>query len=323
MQKRLRFFIIAAVALAVMAAAYLSETRRAVETGFALDTVISVTAKGNKAKTATASAVSRVYEIERRLTSYSQTSEIVTGVLGEDASAVIRRGIFFGDKSDGLFDITVKPLTDLWGISTPSPRVPSREEIERVLPLIDYKKVEIKENRLILPKDMAIDLGGIGKGYAADEAARVLRQYGIKDGIVDLGGNIVVIGEKRIGIQNPKSNRTGDYMGIIKARDCAIVTSGNYERNFVQDGRTYHHIFNPKTGMPSDSGLLSATVVCENSQDADAIATIIFIMGAEDGLSFARSMGVQALTVSEDGEVRKTEGIEIEITDSSFFFRED
>ena len=133
----------------------------------------------------------------------------------------------------------------------------------------------------------AIYLDAIGKGYAADEAAKVLRQSGIKDGIVDLGGNIVVLGKKKIGIQNPKSGKTGDYMSIIEVQDCSVVTSGSYERNFSKDGKTYHHILNPKKGYPSDSGLLSATVIFESSQDADAVATTLFTLGASDGITFA------------------------------------
>lgn len=318
MLKKLKPIIIALIIIILVILSYLRETGEVTQTSFALNTTIYITAKGKNAKTITQQAIQRVNEIEKHITAYSQTSDLSKGVLSDDAKKVVERGLYFGKKSDGYFDITIKPLVDLWGVTTPTPKVPSNDEIEKALSLVDYTKTSINGDKLIISEGMSIDLGGIGKGYAADEAAKVLRENGITDGIVDLGGDIVVLGKKRIGIQNPLSGQTGDYMAVIEIKDSSIVTSGSYERNFKEGGKTYHHILNPKTGRPSESGLLSATVISENSQDADAIATIIYILGADEGLSFANEMGVQAMVIDEEKTVHKTKGVNIKITDTDF-----
>lgn len=318
MLKKLKPIIIALIIIILVILSYLRETGEVTQTSFALNTTIYITAKGKNAKTITQQAIQRVNEIEKHITAYSQTSDLSKGVLSDDAKKVVERGLYFGKKSDGYFDITIKPLVDLWGVTTPTPKVPSNDEIEKALSLVDYTKTSINGDKLIISEGMSIDLGGIGKGYAADEAAKVLRENGITDGIVDLGGDIVVLGKKRIGIQNPLSGQTGDYMAVVEIKDSSIVTSGSYERNFKEGGKTYHHILNPKTGRPSESGLLSATVISENSQDADAIATIIYILGADEGLSFANEMGVQAMVIDEEKTVHKTKGVNIKITDTDF-----
>ncbi len=318
MRKLLKPLIIVVVVLTLAVAAYIRETGSVSKTGFALDTVITVSANGKNAKAAVDAAMRRITEIEKRITAYSPDSDLATGVLTNDAKKVIARGIYFGYASNGLFDITIKPVIDLWGINTDTPRVPSDDEIQEALALVDYHKIAIMQDKLILPQGMAIDLGGIGKGYAADEAAQVLRDSGIKDAVIDLGGNIVVLGTKKIGIQNPSSGVTGDYMGTIKVTDRAVVTSGSYERNFTQDGNLYHHIFDPLSGKPADSGLVSVTVIGENAQDADAISTIIFIMGASEGLAFAEKMGVEAMVIDSRSMVMTTGGFGLTITNTAF-----
>ena len=286
-----------------------------------MDTIMTINAKGINSKNATKMAFERAREIEKRMTAHNIHSDLSTGILHSDTKSVIGRGLYFGEKSDGLFDISIKPLMDLWNIKSANPKKPNDVDIKKALSFVDYKKVKIEGERLILPQGMSLDLGGIAKGYAADEVARILRGNGIKDAIIDIGGNVVVIGSKKIGIQNPLSVANGEYMGIIEATDCAVVTSGSYERNFEQDGKLYHHILNPHNGYPSNSGLLSATIIGKSSMDADAIATIVFILG-ENGLEFARKMGVQAMTISKNNIVRTTGDFSLVITDDKFKLEE-
>ena len=321
MLKKLRPILIILFLIAISLTIFLRETINTQKTDFVMDTIMTINAKGINSKNATKMAFERAREIEKRMTAHNIHSDLSTGILHSDTKSVIGRGLYFGEKSDGLFDISIKPLMDLWNIKSANPKKPNDVDIKKALSFVDYKKVKIEGERLILPQGMSLDLGGIAKGYAADEVARILRGNGIKDAIIDIGGNVVVIGSKKIGIQNPLSVANGEYMGIIEATDCAVVTSGSYERNFVQDGKLYHHILNPHNGYPSNSGLLSATIIGKSSMDADAIATIVFILG-ENGLEFARKMGVQAMTISKNNIVRTTGDFSLVITDDKFKLEE-
>ena len=286
-----------------------------------MDTIMTINAKGINSKNATQKAFDRTREIESRMTAHNIHSDLSTGILHSDTKSVIERGLYYSEKSSGLFDISIKPLVDLWDIQSANPKVPNDVDIKSAMTMVDYKKVKIDGDKLIMPQGMSIDLGAIAKGYGADEAAQVLRENGIKDAVVDIGGDVVVIGTKKVGIQNPLGVATGEYMGIVAVTDSTVVTSGSYERNFVQDGKLYHHILNPFTGYPSDSGLLSATIIGKSSMDADAMATIVFMMGGK-GIEFAKQMGVQAMTIDKNNIVRTTGDFSLVITDDKFKLEE-
>lgn len=164
-------------------------------------------------------------------------------------------------------------------------------------------------------KGQAIDLGAIAKGYAGDEVKRILTNNGIDTAFVNLGGNVVTIGTKldgspwRIGIQNPLDER-GSHLAIIEIKDRAVVTSGNYERYFIEDGKKYHHIMNPKTGYPAEEGIISSTIVSDSSIDADALSTSLYVMGLEKGLSLIEKMeNVEAVIITDDNKVYITAGL--------------
>jgi thiamine biosynthesis lipoprotein len=166
----------------------------------------------------------------------------------------------------------------------------------------------------------SVDLGGIAKGYAGDEAIKIYKKHGIKSAYVNLGGNVVTLGTKpdgtpwRIGIQNPRA-QNGYYLGTVEVTDKAIVTSGDYERYFEADQIRYHHILDPQTGYPADSGLMSATVVTDVSVDADALSTAVFTLGLEKGMAMVKSLkGVEAILVTKDKEIYITEGIKSSFT---------
>jgi thiamine biosynthesis lipoprotein len=230
-----------------------------------------------------------------------------------DVFEVIEQAVHYAEISEGAFDPTVGPLVSLWGIGGDNPRVPVQEEIDAVLPLINWRDVVLDrgKNTVFLRRPgMALDLGAIAKGYAADEAAVIIKKAGVKRAIIDLGGNILTIGERqggnpwRVGIQDPLEPR-GAYIGVLQARDKTIVTSGIYERFFEAGGIRYHHLLSPANGYPARNGLLSVTIVTGRSIDADALSTSVFVLGYNRGKALIESReGMAAIFIFEDMSVR-------------------
>ncbi len=234
-----------------------------------------------------------------------------------DVIEVLSTALRYAELSDGAFDPTVGPLVKLWGIGSDNARVPTENEIAQVLPLINWKDVvlDAKAGTVYLKRpDMALDLGAIAKGYAADEMARILKSNKIERAIIDLGGNVLAYGEKqggkawRIGIQDPTGER-GSYVGILEIKNKTMVTSGVYERFLLQDGKRYHHIISTKTGYPVQNGLLSVTIIGDKSIDADGLSTAVFALGYEKGRALLESLGnVEGIFIFEDGSIRATRG---------------
>ncbi|MBQ3687174.1 MAG: FAD:protein FMN transferase [Treponema sp.] len=207
-----------------------------------------------------------------------------------DVFFVIRSALDFAERTGGAFDPTIGPLVALWGICTDHPRVPSQDEIAAALSLVDWRKLSLDEtdSSVFLEKEgMALDLGGIAKGYAADEIVRILQTRKVKRAVIDLGGNIYVFGMKadgsvwNVGIKNPADGGITVASVLSLPGNLSVVTSGNYERYFVSEGRRYHHIIDPKTGYPCENAVASVTIVLPSSMEADAMSTSAFLMGAE------------------------------------------
>jgi len=228
---------------------------------------------------------------------------------------VIERAVYFANVSDGAFDPTVGPLVDLWGINSGSENIPSQYKIDEVLPLVNWRNIELDESNtsvFLTQRGMSLDLGAIAKGYAADSAAKIIRDANITRALIDLGGNIIVIGERsanvpwRVGIQKPGHKR-GESIITLQLTDKTIVTSGVYERYFKENGKHYHHLFEPFSGYPADNGLLSVTIVTDVSMDADALSTAVFVLGYERGLVLLESFPeVEAIFILENMEIRST-----------------
>jgi thiamine biosynthesis lipoprotein len=280
----------------------------------------------------------RLREIENAMSAGLEDSELgrINAAAGREAVAagagtiaVLKRALQFAELSGGAFDPTVGPLVQLWGIGSDDERVPGEEEIAEALSLINWRDVAIDEDAgtvLLARPGMRLDLGAIAKGYAADEAARIIGEAGLERALIDLGGNILAWGVKedgspwRVGIQNPEAGR-GAYIGIAAVKNKTLVTSGVYERFFESGGRRYHHILSTRSGYPVDSGLLSVTVIGGNSMDADALSTSLFALGYEAGRALAESMpDTEAIFVFTDHSVRGSSGaFELfTLTDSDF-----
>lgn len=242
---------------------------------------------------------------------------------------LIDEGIKHSEESGGTFDITIGPLTSLWNIGFDDARRPEDKEIEAVLPLIDYKNVELNEEEqsvYLKEEGMRLDLGGIAKGYFADLAADLLIDKGVEAAIVDLGGNIYVIGSNpsgedwSIGIQDPHAERR-QTLGQISASDQSIVTSGIYERILPDEEQDYHHLLDPEDGFPFMNELAGVSVVSETSIDGDALSTAAFAKGLEAGLAYIENIPeTEAVFVTRDNNVFLTDGLEegFELTNDDF-----
>ena len=234
---------------------------------------------------------------------------------------VIKKGIEYGELSDGKFDITMGRLSDLWQFDSVEPVLPSEGEIEEAVKTVDYTGVEVDGNTVTLKNPEAhLDLGGIAKGYIADKVSEFLRSEGVTSAIVNLGGNIEVIGYKgddeetplNIGIKKPYGDE-GEIVGSVKLHDATIVTSGIYERFHEIDGKKYHHILDRNTGYPAETDVDSVSIVSAagRSVDCDGLSTICLILGVDKGLEFIESMdGVEAIFVDSKGEIHLSSGLE-------------
>jgi thiamine biosynthesis lipoprotein len=304
--------------------------------GFALATICTITLYDNGSPQVYRDIFARIGEIERRMSVFIEGSDVdrinkAAGIeavnVHLDVFDVIERAVHYAELSGGAFDPAVEPLVALWGIGGERPRVPAREEIDRVLLLINWRDIELdRENKTVFLKKpgMALDLGAIAKGYAADEAAVIIKKARIPQAMIDIGGNILTVGEKKdgslwkIGIQNPVDVR-GSYIGIIGTRGKSLVTSGVYERFFVADGIHYHHIFSPSLGYPADNGLLSVSIIADASIDADALSTAVFVLGYEKGRTFVESLeGVEAVFVFNDRGIRLTGNVDFTLVDENY-----
>ena len=221
---------------------------------------------------------------------------------------ILRRAKEISALTGGAFAVTIAPLTAMWDFTGGTQRMPTDEQRLAALPLVDDSAIQLGEGYTVtLPAGMEIDLGGIAKGYIADQVAEMLR--GKASGVIlSLGGNVYVLGAKsdgsiyNVGIQDP-DGQSGDVLAVVSTTDRSVVTSGIYERQFVKDGVTYHHILDPVDGLPSRSDLASATIVSQSSMDADALATACIVMGREKALQFMQEQGVEGVLVTRDRQV--------------------
>ncbi|MCL1837218.1 MAG: FAD:protein FMN transferase [Treponema sp.] len=305
-------------------------------TEFLLGTVCSVTLYDQAEDSIYRDIFSRIDEIENRMSINISGTDVdrinaAAGVsavqVHDEVFAVVERALHYAEISGGAFDPTVGPLVALWDIAGENPRVPSHEEIDAVLPLISWRDVELdRDNRSVFLKrpGMRLDLGAIAKGYAADEAVEIIGNAGLRQAIVDLGGNVLTYGVKkdlspwRIGLQNPGDGR-GSYVGVVHGAAMTVVTSGDYERFFEEDGIRYHHIFSPFDGYPARSSLSAVTIITASSMDADALSTAVFVLGYEAGRALVESLdGVEAVFIFNDKSIRKTAGANFILSDEDF-----
>ena len=256
-------------------------------------------------------------------TPYPVSGTADTWHISEDLASLLSQGLSITRESDGAFDIAIAPLTSLWDFTAEDPKVPDDAAIQKALPLCSSDGVTIDGQDITLPSDdIQFDVGAIAKGYIADRMKDLLVKKGVKSAIINLGGNVLCIGSKpdgtpfKVGIQKPFADRN-ETEAVMDITGKSVVSSGIYERCFKQGGKLYHHILNPQTGYPYDNGLISVTIISDQSVDGDALSTTCFALGLEDGLKFAEKKGVQAVFITEDYKLHYTDGFqdEINVTD--------
>lgn len=254
-------------------------------------------------------------------------------VVSDETLDIVKLSLKYAEEMDGLYDPTVGPLVDLWAIGEGGEKVPDQAAIDQARSLTNYKDVIVDEAAktvMLAREGMVLDMGGIGKGYAADRIADYLKAQGLDSAMINLGGSsIIALGNKpngspwNIGLQDPDQSR-GTQLGTIKISDEVIDASGVYERYFMQDGVRYHHILDPRTGFPSQNGLKSLTIMSPSATDADALSTGVFLMGLEEGLAYLEALPekVDAFFITDDNKIYATSSLRerLNLTDPTYSF---
>lgn len=285
---------------------------------FLFDTECRVKVYGKDAETAVGAVFDELVRIHKVTDLYSESSQISkinSAAAGEGVKVepflaeIIATAQEVHRESRGAFDITLAPVTKLWDFTAENPQPPEVAEIEVELRKTGFEKIELdRENLTVIKKTdtAAIDVGGTVKGYAANRAVEILREFGVDGGVVDLGGNIICVGKNpntddglwRIGIQKPFAP-TGEYGSVEELSDEAAVTSGSYQRCFEYGERLYHHILDPQSGYPAEREYASVTVICPDALLADCLATACFVLGEEEGSHLAEKYGARIIYTSE------------------------
>lgn len=291
---------------------------------FAMDTFMRLTLYSD----AGLDAQQEVQRLEAALSRTRDTSLVSRLNRGErvndpELAALLARCAELSALTDGAFDVTIAPIVSAWGFTEDAYRVPSEEELAQLLPLVGSDGIHIDGGTITLSEGVAIDLGGVAKGYASDRVAALWAEESVSSGLAALGGNIYCRGARadgsdwRVSVQDPFDSTA--YVGILSLRDAFAVTSGAYERNFTENGQFYHHIISPATGYPADSGLSSVTVISHESGTlCDALSTACYVLGEEASLALWREVGgFELVLVTDDGRVLITEGLEGSFDSSS------
>lgn len=340
--KRMRLLAAAGLLLLTTACGGAQEEAPVTRQTIAMDTVMEFTLYGAGAGDTVQAAVEEIQRLEGMLSKTDPDSEVsqLNARAGERvevsetlyALTAAARG--YTEETGGCFDITVAPLVEAWGFTEETRQVPAQAELEALLPLVGSGRIALESGAdgdfITLDAGQSIDLGGIAKGYASDCLAALFAEQQTERGWVSLGGNVLAWGTRpdgdpwRVGIQDPQYPDQQQYVGLVGLENAFAVTSGGYQRYFEENGQTYHHILDPATGYPADSGLISVTVVADadtaggtgtiqpgSGTMCDAFSTALFVMGEERALDFWRSSprDFDLILVTDDGRVLVTDGI--------------
>lgn len=298
-------------------------------TGMYFDTVVTVEAWSTDRETLE-HCMEMCETYEQMLSAHIETSEVSAinraegkpVTVSEETADLIELGCSYGRLSGGLFDITIAPASSLWNFhNSENPCIPDAGELSEAVSHIDYRCVQVDGCTVTLTDpEAAIDLGGIAKGYIADRIKEYLESEGVEHALINLGGNMLAVGGRydgtdfQIGIQKPFA-QTGTVLAAVSVSDQSIVSSGNYERYFEQNGKIYHHILDPGTGYPADTGLYQVTIISDSSAQGDALSTTCFLLGLDKGMELIQSLdGVEAVFVTSDMEIHVSgENIPVQI----------
>ncbi len=290
-----------------------------------MGTYVEITLTGDEDRARkTAHRVFEELKRVERVTSFHERSDLTelnrqagNGAVpvSEEVFDLIEEAVRYAEQTGGAFDPTVGALSSLWHFSAGEPVLPTAQQIEQALETVGWRSLELNEESHTVKlgkQGMTVDLGAIAKGHALDRAGEIVRGSGAPGGLVNAGGDVIVVGEKapgipwKIGVQDPRDPQ--GLIAVAELTDCAVVTSGDYERFFERDGTRYHHILDPRTGYPA-RGVRSVTIVSPSATEADALATAVFVMGAEKGLELINAReSVEGFIIDADGKVHMSTG---------------
>lgn len=323
-------FLTGVLTLAMMLTLTACQESAANKQVFAMDTVMNLAAYGDSCEDVLKEAEIELYRLDALLSKTAEASLVSeinaaagqTVAVTEEVKELLNAAKKYSEATGGAFDITIAPVVSAWGFTEDAYRVPEQAELELLLQSVGGEQIEINEDSVILGSGTQIDLGGIAKGYASDRIAELFEEYGVERGWISLGGNVMAAGTRpdgepwKVGIQHPEFPTEEKFVGYVFLKDAYAVTSGGYQRVFEENDQVYHHIINPATGYPADSGLTSVTIVAGsdtkgNGTMCDALSTALFVMGEEKALEFWRSSEYEfdVVLVTEDDRVIVTGGI--------------
>jgi thiamine biosynthesis lipoprotein len=290
-------------------------------TQFIMGTLVEITVRdpdADKTQKAIDQAFAEMRRLETLMSTHLPASEIsrLNAEAGnkeffpvsKEVLEVIKRGIYWGENSNGALDISIGPVSRLWQFDDENPSIPDTKTISQAAGLVNFHNIEIDQSNVRLKQaEMALHLGAIAKGYAVDKAMEVLKNQKIEHALINAGGDLKALGSREdgkpwsIGLQHPR--KPEKMIASFALSNKAVATSGDYQRYFMLGDKRYHHVLNPASGMPA-RGMISATIIADNVMDADALATAVFVLGKEKGLQLADSLdGVEAMLVTEPGKI--------------------
>lgn len=317
--RAVKMIFIAVCMLVISGCSHKTEYDEASKLVYAMDTEMSLKAYGDNAKEVIEQAESEIKRLDNLFRRGSSNSEIYklnsesSLEASDDTADLINKAQYISTSTNGAFDISIAPIMDLWGFYSKQFYVPDEDDLRQALLPVNYKHIQTNENFVTLENGAQIDPGGIAKGYTSDRIAEIFKSCGVESGIVSLGGNVHSIGKKpdgskwRVAIQNPDNN---EYICTVEVSDKAVITSGGYQRFFEQDGNIYHHIINPQTGYPAESGLKSVSVISDDGALADGLSTALFVMGLDEGINYWKEHdGFDVIFMTDDNAIYITDGI--------------
>lgn len=304
-------------------------------TVFAMDTIMELTAYGESGGEAVERAKAKISELEGLWSAQREGSDLYKAnhaeglkvEIAEETAKLLEEVLLLAEETGGAFDPTIYPVMEAWGFPSGEYRVPNVEERDELAKKVNFSAIQVQGNQLTVPKGIELDLGGVGKGATGDAIVEIWRSLGVKSGLLNLGGNVYCYGTKPDGgewtvlIRAPEGETRGEtgeepgYLAAVTGTDMAVVTSGGYLRNFTQEGKTYHHIMDPKTAAPADSGLASVTILGPKGSICDGLSTAVYVMGLDQATEYWRTKrDFEMVLYTEDGELYYTSGLKDRIT---------
>ena len=291
------------------------------ESFFAMDTYMTVTVNSENSKEAVKKAEDEIKKLDKTLSAHDKNGGIYklnkngSAKLPDDGVKLVKQALRFSKMTDGAFNPALLKVTKLWGFPDKNYRVPDKNKIEEALKTAEPSNISVSGKMVVLKDGTQIDLGAIAKGYASEKIINEFKKSGVESALVNLGGNVQALGVKpdgsmwNVAIEHPKDKNS--YLGQLRIKDKAVVTSGAYERYFKKNGRVYHHILNPENGFPADSGLMSVTIVSKNGTICDALSTSLYVMGEKKAEKFwaASNESFDIILYTNSGKLIISEGI--------------